>query len=89
MRYALSLNVRGLGVTTEIGYPGPVTALPELLRQAEAAELLGVSEETLRAWRKLKRGPAWIRYSSRSVRYRRDDLDAWLDENRRDPKEVG
>ncbi|MDB4963384.1 MAG: Helix-turn-helix domain [Myxococcales bacterium] len=41
-----------------------------------AAEL-GLSLSTLRNWRRLAQGPAWIRIG-RQVRYARVAVDAWL-----------
>jgi predicted DNA-binding transcriptional regulator AlpA len=51
-----------------------------LVDQAEAAAFLHVKPRTLEAWRKLRQGPRFIAYSSRCVRYRLSDLQAWLDE---------
>jgi predicted DNA-binding transcriptional regulator AlpA len=61
--------------------PGPVAqshADPDaLLRPEEAARLLGYTTRALEAWRMQGRGPAFVRVSKRSVRYRRGDLLAW------------
>lgn len=54
-----------------------------LLREQEAAQLLGFTPRTLQAWRVTGRGPTYIRISSRAVRYRRSDLIAWTEEHRR------
>ena len=50
----------------------------DLLTRSEAAHLLGVSPAYLAnaAWR--GDGPVLIRLGHRTVRYRRDALDAWL-----------
>lgn len=50
-----------------------------LQTEAEAAEQLGVAERTLQTWRHRGSGPAYIRISSRCVRYRQRDLNAWLE----------
>jgi excisionase family DNA binding protein len=50
--------------------------MERLLTPAEAAELLGVSEGTLRDWRYLKTGPAYIRVGQRP-RYDPRDLEAY------------
>jgi hypothetical protein len=42
--------------------------------QVEAAAILGVMPRTLEAWRQARRGPTFIRYSARAVRYRVADL---------------
>lgn len=56
----------------------------DLMTQEELAKLLGVKRNTLREWRRLKRGPAYIRIL-KGVFYRRTDVNAWLDANKFDP----
>lgn len=51
----------------------------ELLTWREVAEWLRVSKNTLELWRRFKTGPAFIRLDSGHVRYRRADVQAWLD----------
>lgn len=51
----------------------------EVLDQEEAARLLRVRPRTLESWRQRRIGPRFIRYSIRCVRYRPQDLQAWLD----------
>lgn len=55
----------------------------ELLSPGELADLLGISLSTVYAWRSQGRGPVGIRVG-RNVRYRRDDVERWLDSNRED-----
>lgn len=52
-----------------------------LLRESDVAEMLDVQPVTLEKWRGTSRGPAYVRVG-RLVRYRRDDVDAWIAENR-------
>ena len=52
---------------------------PDLLTISEAAELLRAPVATLRYWRHLGTGPRSFRLGRR-VLYRRDDLQAWVDE---------
>lgn len=52
-----------------------------LLTAADMAAFLGVTEATLADWRYRHRGPAFVKVG-RLVRYRPDDLDAWLDAQR-------
>lgn len=52
-------------------------AAPHLLTLAEAAEYLGVKVKTLYEWRRLRKGPPSLQVG-RLVKYRVDDLDAWL-----------
>ena len=49
-----------------------------LLDNDGAAEVLGVSPKTLPRWRWAGTGPAFLRVG-RAIRYRRSDLEAWLD----------
>jgi len=49
----------------------------DLLTDAQAAALLSVEPRTLRLWRHT-RGLPHIRLTSKVIRYRRADLDAWL-----------
>jgi excisionase family DNA binding protein len=44
---------------------------------AELAEMLGLSAVTLEKWRTSRVGPPFLRLG-RCVRYRREDVDAWL-----------
>ncbi len=56
----------------------------EYLTTPEAARYLRVCERSLIRWRGLRIGPPWTR-AGRGVRYRRADLDAWLDRRTVDP----
>lgn len=49
-----------------------------LLSTKQAAQHLGLQPETLMAWRSQKRGPAFIRLNGRTIRYRIDDLTAFI-----------
>ncbi|WP_298162643.1 AlpA family transcriptional regulator [Acidocella sp.] len=55
----------------------------KLLTARQAGELLGVSPETLERWRGAGTGPAFIRLSGRYIRYRQDDLEAFIQNARR------
>ena len=57
------------------------------LSSPEAAERLGVSPETLPAWRSRGRGPRFVR-AGRAVRYLEADLEAYLDKRAVDPEAV-
>jgi len=50
-----------------------------MLNQEEAARFLHVQPRTLESWRQRRIGPRFIRYSMRCVRYRLQDLQAWLE----------
>jgi predicted DNA-binding transcriptional regulator AlpA len=49
----------------------------DLLTDLDAAQLLGIEPRTLRLWRNT-RGLPHLRITSKVIRYRRADLDAWL-----------
>lgn len=53
--------------------------LPRVVTETEAAEILGVAKRTLQDWRFRGRGPRFLSYSSRAVRYRVADLEAFMD----------
>lgn len=52
-----------------------------LAEEAFVARFLGKSIETLRRWRRLRTGPAWVRVG-RTPMYRREDVAAWMLANR-------
>ena len=57
--------------------PG-IDQMPELLTRGETARLLKVTPQTLRAWQEHGHGPRPIALSPKVVRYRRDDVAAFL-----------
>lgn len=54
----------------------------QLLTRAEVAELLQVPEATLARWAYMGQGPTYFRVG-RWARYRRSEVLAWLDGQRR------
>ena len=48
-----------------------------LMTELEVSKRLNVSVASLRRWRLLRRGPAFLKVGS-LVRYQPEDLDAWL-----------
>ncbi len=60
----------------------------QLLTPIEAAKFLNVRPRTLENWRARRIGPRFIPYSRRCVRYRLDDLQAWLDSKAATVEEV-
>ena len=56
----------------------------DILTTGELADMLSVSERTLIRWRAQRVGPPWTKVGH-AVRYRRRDVDAWLDFRRQEP----
>ena len=46
---------------------------------AEAADYLRIKRDTLKVWRHRGTGPQFYKPSAGLVRYRRQDLDAWIE----------
>jgi len=57
---------------------GTTRADDTLLSQKRVATMLSVTPRALEAWRVRGDGPSFIRISSRCIRYRRQDVEAWL-----------
>lgn len=53
--------------------------LDSLINEIEAAAFLGYSVRALQNWRVRGGGPRFVKVSARSVRYRRRDLNAWVE----------
>lgn len=53
-----------------------------MLTDRELAAMLAVKPATLRVWRWRKKGPPWVKVE-RSVRYRLEDVERWIEERRR------
>lgn len=51
-----------------------------LMTTAEAAAYLRFPVGTVRMWRTRGTGPTYIKVNNAQVRYRVEDLDAWIDE---------
>jgi len=68
------------------GQPPRGQMTEKLLTQQQLADELQVSVRTLERWRQVGTGPAFVRVG-RSPRYRRSDIDAWLERQRRSQDE--
>jgi excisionase family DNA binding protein len=51
----------------------------ELLTTEQTAKLLGLKPTTLEHWRIVRKGPAFVRVGPRCIRYRRSDLEEWVE----------
>jgi len=56
-----------------------VTEPQNTLTPRQAAHYLGISDAALRLWRSEGRGPRYFRAGERLIRYRRMDLDSWVE----------
>lgn len=56
-----------------------MTEQESTLTPLKAARYLGISEASLRLWRAESKGPRYFRAGEKLVRYRRADLDAWIE----------
>lgn len=54
----------------------------DLLTPEEVADMLRVSLRALQQWRGRRQGPPWVRLGHTTVRYPRQELLAWLKEQR-------
>ena len=74
--------------------PKPTTNFKQLLTPQEVSEITGLSQGTLALWRSTGRVDLPFCKLGRAVRYRRDDLESFLDSSRRqhtsapEPEEV-
>jgi predicted site-specific integrase-resolvase len=68
---------------TDTASPAEALALRPLLTANQAAERLGVTAQALERWRGNGSGPAYIKLSGKYVRYRHEDLDAFVAASRR------
>ncbi|MDN3518168.1 helix-turn-helix domain-containing protein [Aquisalimonas lutea] len=54
-----------------------------LLTVRETAQMLGYSRTQLWRMRKAGQGPAWLRVGRGHIRYSRNDVEAWMERQRR------
>jgi predicted DNA-binding transcriptional regulator AlpA len=57
-----------------------------VLTSRQTARYLGVSEAVLRLWRSRCEGPRYFRAGEKLIRYRRIDLDLWIESRLSDPR---
>lgn len=60
-----------------------------LYSTGELSGLTGIPAETLRWWRRTGDGPRYVRLSAKTVRYRADDVHAWMDAHTPDNPQTG
>lgn len=54
--------------------------LPPLATPGQLGEYLGIPPTTLAQWRWVRTGPTYVRLG-RLIRYRREDVEEWLESN--------
>ena len=59
------------------------------LRSREAAKRMGITTNTLRAWRRDGKGPRFFRATRTSVYYREEDVERFLEDRERHAQETG
>lgn len=64
---------------TAIATPSAKLEAGNLLNDTEVAELLGTSLQTVRNWRWKREGPRWVKLGARLIRYRPDDVRAFIE----------
>ena len=58
---------------------GPIAnTLETLLNEHDVARITGLSVASVRRWRLLRQGPKYLKIGS-AVRYRPDDISAWIE----------
>lgn len=57
----------------------PNNTLETLLNEHDVARITGLSVATVRRWRLFRQGPRFIKVSGSAVRYRPEDVKAYLD----------
>jgi excisionase family DNA binding protein len=62
-----------------------VTEHQDALTPKQAARYVGISEGALRLWRAEGKGPRYFRAGEKLVRYRKADLDSWIEARLSEP----
>lgn len=66
--------------TTQLETVAPHRAIEPLLNEFDVARLTGMSVSSVRRWRLLRKGPKYLKICGGSaVRYKREDISAWLE----------
>lgn len=60
----------------------------KMLDTDAAGDRIGIPAKTLANWRSLKKGPPFVRLAGRTIRYREEDLEAYIAANRCSPEEM-
>lgn len=55
----------------------------ELISTEELAEILGLKTRTVKSWREKGKGPKFLRLSHKVIRYKKVDVEKWLEQQKR------
>jgi predicted DNA-binding transcriptional regulator AlpA len=58
--------------------PTPPAKWPEMMNERQLSEYLNIAVRSLQKWRLFRKGPKFVKVGG-AVRYRRREVDAWLD----------
>ena len=61
----------------------------DTLTPKQAGRYIGISEAALRLWRAEGKGPRYFKAGEKLVRYRRADLDLWIEARLSAPQTIG
>jgi excisionase family DNA binding protein len=76
-----TLAYKGGDIVDRINQLTQNTQYGPLLRPKEAAAYLNVQPGTLKTWRWSGKGPRFMKVGNRSIRYRLEDLEAFIQQN--------
>jgi len=65
---------------------GPANSSSRLLTEEQVAQRWGFAVKTLQSWRAQRRGPKFVRFSQRMVRYRVADIEAFIKDREVEPE---
>jgi len=63
-----------------------VTEHQDTFTPKQAARYVGISEAALRLWRSRGEGPRYFKAGEKLVRYRKADLDSWIEARLSEPR---
>lgn len=69
----------GLFLPNRLGTPSVKQIDDGLFKTRQAAEFLNTTDRQLEIWRQTGGGPPFVKLSPRAVRYRKYDLEKWIE----------
>jgi len=77
---------RGDDERADRGRNGPANSSYRLLTEEQVSQRWGFAVKTLQSWRAQRRGPKFVRFSQRMVRYREADVEAFIKNREVEPR---